>query len=153
MTPAFPDPIRPVFRSVVAAVVPEARGLEPQGWRALEEVVESALRERPPGLRRRIRLLLRLLEWLPVLRFGRRFTSLDAGRRRRLLSVLESAPLLPVRRGVWGLRTLAFMGYYGRPEAAGAIGYDARLRGRREKGPVRGRGAGSLLPETPGETT
>lgn len=156
MSPAIPDPIRPVFRAVVVAAVPEARSLDPAGWSALEEVVETALRDRPAPLRRRLGLFLGILQWLPILRYGRRFTSLGPGRRRRLLSLLERAPLLLVRRGIWGLRTLALMGYYGRPDAAREIGYDARLRGRREKGPVRGRGAGALLEETPdgpGEAT
>ena len=37
--------------------------------------------------------------------------------------------MLAVRRGFWGLRTLVFMGYYARPEAAAAIGYRADVRG------------------------
>ena len=74
-------------------------------------------------------LLIRFLDLLPAPRHGRRLRSLDAARRLRLLESLERSPLLLLRRGVWGLRTLAFMGYYARPEAAAAIGYRAEARG------------------------
>jgi hypothetical protein len=34
-----------------------------------------------------------------------------------------------IRVGFWGLRTLALLGYYARPEAAEEIGYTADRRG------------------------
>ena len=42
---------------------------------------------------------------------------------------MQDAPLLLLRRGFWGLRTLIFMGYYGRDAARDAIGYRADPRG------------------------
>ena len=60
---------------------------------------------------------------------GRRFSALDVARRTRFLLALQNSPVLLLRRGIWGLRTLVFMGYYGRPEAAALIGYRADARG------------------------
>jgi hypothetical protein len=74
-------------------------------------------------------LLLQLLEWLPVLRYRRRLSSLDLARRTRVLERMQAAPVLLLRRGVWGVRTLALMGYYGRAAGAAAIGYRADGRG------------------------
>src|SRR6266487_266086 len=88
-----------------------------------------ALPDRPASLRRGLKLFLRLIDWIAVARYARRFSALDAARRTRLLASMERAPLLLVRRGLWGLRTLAFMGYYGRPAAAREIGYRADPRG------------------------
>lgn len=145
------DPVRPVFRAVARTVAPGTRRLDESGWYELEEIVEDALSSRPPEMRRQLRILLRAVEWVPVLRWGRRFTSLGAGRRERFLAGLQDAPLLLLRRGFWGLRTLVFMGYWGREEARREIGYDARLRGRRQKdGPTAGRGRGELPDVTPG---
>jgi hypothetical protein len=121
--------VRDVFRAVAATIVPEASRLEPPTWDELEGIVERFLAARPPALRRQLRLFLRLLQWLPVARFGRSFTSLDPSRRQRFLAGLQDAPLLLVRRGFWGLRTLVFLGYYGRLEAAAEIGYRAHPRG------------------------
>lgn len=144
-------PVRRTFRSVVETVVPEARELDAGEWARVEEIVEDALRARPHALRVQLRLLLRVIRWLPVLRWGRTFPSLSLDGRRRFLAALQDAPILLLRRGFWGVRTLAFMGYYGREELHRELGYDARLRGRREKkGPTRGAGRGELPDATPG---
>lgn len=147
-------PVRKPFRALTRTVVPEASGLDDEGWRAVESVVEEALSSRPPALRRQLRFLVRLLQWAPVLRWGRPFTALPPERRRRVLETVQDLPVLRLRQGFWGLRSLIFMGYYGRSEVYPQVGYDARLRGRRQKdGPTRGRGAGEVLPETPTEET
>ena len=121
--------VRPVFRALVCAVVPEAASLDEQGWGDAERLVETALGMRPASLQRRVLLFLRFIEWLPLVRYGRRFTSLDAARRAQFLSSLQDHPVQLIRLGFWGVRTLALMGYYGRPEAAKAIGYAADARG------------------------
>jgi hypothetical protein len=127
-TPAL-APVRGTFRAVAQTVVPEASALPPAEWQALEAIVDDALAERPARLRRQLRLLVRLIEALPVLRYGRGFTALDPGRRTAVLRALQDAPLLLLRRGFWGLRTLVLMGYYARPAAAAEIGYRADARG------------------------
>ena len=75
--------------------------------------------------KRQLRLFLRLIQWLPVLRFGRPFTSLHQAARTRVLAYLQNHPVQKVRVGFWGLRTLVLAGYYARPEAARSIGYAA----------------------------
>ncbi len=129
MADAVLAPVRGIFRALTATCVPEASALDERGWIAAEAIVEQALAERPPQVRRQLGVLIRLLEVLPALRWGRRFTRLDAATRLGFLEALQRSPLLLLRRGVWGIRTLAFMGYYARPEAAGTIGYRADARG------------------------
>jgi len=122
-------PVRAVFRALAVTFVPEASALDERGWAEAERIVEEALAPRPAGVRRQVGLLIRALDLLPLVRHGRRFTALDAAARLRFLSALQDAPLLLLRRGIWGLRTLAFMGYYARPETAPLIGYRADARG------------------------
>ncbi len=121
--------VRPVFRAITETVVPEAAALDADGWAALEGIVEHALAPRPPRMRRQLVVLIRAIEWLPLLRYGRRFSRLDAARRTRFLAALQESRLLLLRRGFWGLRTLALMGYYAQPRAAASIGYRADPRG------------------------
>jgi len=121
--------VRPVFRAVVATVVPEAEQLDESGWRELETLAEAALRDRPPAMVRQLQLFLRSIQWLAVLRHGRRFTSLDPERRVRVLTHLQDHSIEIIRCGFWGLRALAFLGYYGRAEALRAIGYSPDPRG------------------------
>jgi hypothetical protein len=123
------EPVRAAFRAVTETVVPEAVALSPEEWRALESIVEEALAPRPASIKRQIRLLVRVIDAAGLLFSGRRFTSLDRSRRTRVLRAFQDAPLLLLRRGFWGLRTLALMGYYARQAAAIEIGYDARPGG------------------------
>ena len=122
-------PVHAVFRAVVVTVVPEAKQLEESGWIALEALVEDALEFRPRALRGQLQIFLRAIEWLPVVRYGRTFTALGDEQRSRVLRYLQDHPVERIRCGFWGLRTLAFLGYYGRPEGAHAIGYRPDPRG------------------------
>jgi hypothetical protein len=122
-------PVHAVFRAVVVTVVPDAKQLDEPSWLALEELVEDALEIRPPALRGQLQLFLRAIEWLPVVRYGRTFAALGDEQRSRVLRYLQDHPVERIRCGFWGLRTLAFLGYYGRPEGAHAIGYGPDPRG------------------------
>ena len=122
-------PVRVVFRAVVVTVVPEAKQLDEPGWLALEALVEDALEIRTPTLRRQLQLFLRAIEWLPVVRYGRTFTALGTEQRSRVFRYLQDHPVERIRCGFWGLRTLALLGYYGRPDGADAIGYRPDARG------------------------
>jgi len=114
-----------IFRAVVLTIVPESVDLDGQGWRDLELVAKDLLRDRPQKLTSQLRLFLRLIQWLPLVRYGQPFTSLNQAARARVLAHLQNHPIRKVRVGFWGLRTIALAGYYGRPQAARAIGYTA----------------------------
>ena len=110
-------------------VVPEAARLDEAAWGDAERIIEDALSLRPPALRRQLVIFVRLLDALPRVRYGRPLRALPPALRTRVLRAVERAPLLLLRRGFWGLRTLVFMGYYARPAAAAEIGYRAHPRG------------------------
>ncbi len=103
--------------------MPEATALDEASWSELEALVTDSIRRRPAALQRRIRLFLRLIQWLPLARYGRRFTNLDAAQGTEFLAGMQDHRVALIRIGFWGLRTLALLGYYGRPAAAEAIGY------------------------------
>ena len=119
----------PVFRAVATCVVPEAVRLDAAQWDEMEAIVGRAVAARSRAVQRQLALFLTVLEWLPLLRYARRLSRLDPARRAAFLDWLQRAPLLLLRRGFWGVRTLVLMGYYGRPAAAREIGYRADARG------------------------
>ena len=140
MTASILHPVRATFRAVAVTVVPETASLSPDAWLELEGVVMGATGSRPVALQRQLVSFIRLIEWLPVARFGSRFSRLGAERRVHVLSKLQNAPLLLIRRGFWGLRTLVYMGYYTRPDIQAGLGYRADARGwsaRRTTGEAR----------------
>jgi hypothetical protein len=116
-------PLHRVFRPVVATVVPSAAELDDSAWSELEALVLESLRRRPASVQRKLRLFLKLIQWLPLLPHGTPFTSLDPERRARFLTRLQEHPLPVIRVGFWGLRTLALLGYYGRAGGGREIGY------------------------------
>lgn len=122
-------PVRESFRALATTIVPEAEHLQPSDWLEVEQIVEHGLASRPASIRRQLRLLVRILEILPLLRFGRTFRGLDPVRRTRFLLAVQDAPLLLLRRGFWGIRTLVYMGYYSRAAARAEVGYRATTEG------------------------
>ena len=117
------------FRAVLNAVVPEAAMLADQEWHDAQTIIDRALALRPRKVRGQIALFMRLLDVASFVRHGRGLTALPARDTTRLLESLSRSKLLLLRRGIWGVRTLAFMGYYARPEAGRAIGYQASAAG------------------------
>src|SRR5207245_7680605 len=97
---------RPIWRAVATSVVPEAAQLGATEWAEVEAIVTGALAARPARTQRQVALFLTLLDWLPLVRYGRRLRALDGARRARVLSLLQRAPSLLIRRGSWGVRTL-----------------------------------------------
>ena len=112
------------FLSVLAGrIVPEWRKLDAAGLERSFALIEEALASRPASMRRQFRLFLRAVRWLPAFRFGRPFERLEPAAQDAVLGWLQDAPVALIRKGFWGLKTLVFLGYYGRHEAGEAVGY------------------------------
>ncbi len=122
-------PVQATFRAVAETVVPEVASLGPDEWREVCTVIERALAARPEATRGQLVTFLRLVEFLPLVRLQGRFSRLSPERRREELERLERSRTLLFRRGMWGVRTLVFMGYYTRPAVQAALGYRATAAG------------------------
>lgn len=149
--PVLP-PVRETFRAVVRSCAPRARDFGPSEWEAAESLVEDALAQRPAEVRKQIGTFLKVLRLLPVVRYGRRFPALSARGQVAVLRWLERAPVLLLRRGVWGVRTLSFLAVYGQDGVRREIGYRADPRGwavRPEAGTAADHGLG-VGPSDPG---
>jgi hypothetical protein len=125
----FTPHTRRVFRAIAEVVIPESASLPASEWAAAESIIERALADRPDSIRLQIAAFLRILDVLALLRRGRRLHGLPPHARTRFLRGIQDSPVLLFRRGFWGVRTLALMGYYARPAAAAEIGYRAHALG------------------------
>ena len=123
------EPVRPLFHALTEAFVPATATSTAAEWAEADRIVARALSGRPAAMQRQITLFIRMLNLLAVVRFGRGLVRLDPVRRTRLLESVAGSPVLLLRRGVWGLRTLAMAGYYSRPEIQHALGYRATAAG------------------------
>ena len=112
-----------IFLAVAERVVPEMAGLGRRARADALALVEHQLAARPEKVRRELALLLTLIRWAPAIRYGRPFERLSPDRQDAVLAWLQDAPAAKLRAGFWGLKTLAFLGYYGRAEAPETINY------------------------------
>lgn len=123
------EPHRSTFRAFATTVVPEMKAFDDIAWSEVERTVEHAIAQRPARLQRQLALLLRAIESIPRMRYGRAFTALNDDERSAMIETLQHAPVKLVRRGVWGLRTLVLMGCYTRVQVMAEVGYRAHARG------------------------
>jgi gluconate 2-dehydrogenase subunit 3-like protein len=137
-------PVRSILRAIATTIVPETSSLDERAWLEVEAVIARAVSSRSPRLARQIVKFLSLIQALPVIRYGRRFTSLNPRQRASFLASLERSRLLVLRRGFWGIRSLIFMGYYTREDVAESIGYRAVAGGWAARG-----GTVSTIPLAP----
>ncbi len=117
------------FRALAETFVPDLADAGDDDWTRLMETVGIALRQRPRSIVRQLVLLVRALDWMAVFTAGRRLTALGPDQRGRLLERWQDSKWLMMRRGVWGLRTVVFMGYYTRPDVQARLGYRAHPDG------------------------
>lgn len=129
MATNFPSAPLPLCQALISTLVPETAGATPEQWAELERTIEQVLATRAPGLRRQLGIFMRLLDAVARIRFGRPLAQLDPPRREAFLEGLARSPLLFIRRGIWGLRTLVMMGWYTQPGVAASLGYRAGAGG------------------------
>jgi hypothetical protein len=144
------------LRAIGGVVLPYPEALDDEGWAEAERIIEGALAPKPPGIKRQIRLFLKLVNLLSVFRTGRPLVKLRINRRLAFLEKLQRSRLMPLRRGMWGIRTLIFMGYYNQDWVRAGIGYSADPRGWKayHQGPLEEEGVkagGPAAGEGPGD--
>lgn len=115
--------------TVGARIAPGLSELDSNGRDGAAAIVARALASRTPAMRRQLALFLTVLRWAPVVRYGRPFDRLSPPQQDAVLRWFQDAPLTPLRQGFWGVKTLVYMGYYGRPELGAAIAYRPSRRG------------------------
>jgi hypothetical protein len=113
-------PVQPVLSAgqqrfllcLAARIVPESAGAPVQVTDPLLAAVDQELRPRPRLQQLEFKLLLFAIRWMTVPFTLHRFERLPGERQDRWLGFLENAPLTLLRVGIWGLKTLVFLGYY-----------------------------------------
>ena len=127
-----PFSLRSTWSPVVTltiTLVPAARDLQPASWQTFRKIIDDALARRSRGLQIQVKCFLWFLNLAPILRYGKTMTRLHESQRTRFLAKIERSRLAILRKGFWGIRTLIFMGYYGRSETQRELGYRAEPLG------------------------
>ena len=118
------------FMVVAETITPEVASLNADGRARMTAIIDTALQDRDAGTRKQFGTFLAVIRLAPVLRFGSAFDRLDGDRRNAVLRWFENCPISLLRKGLWGLKVLVFMGYYGQPEHQQVVGYAPDFDGR-----------------------
>jgi hypothetical protein len=129
--PFLTGPRRDLFLALAARIVPESAALDAPARDRLVALVEELVASRPAKTRRELALFLRVLRWLPAVRYLRPLDRLAAADQDAALRWFQDSRLALFRKGFWGVKTLVFLGYYGRPDIAETIHYRPSRDGNR----------------------
>ena len=129
--PFLTGPRRDFFLALAARIVPESASLDAPARDRLVALVEDLLATRTPKTRRELALFLRVLRWLPAVRYLRPLDRLAVCDQDASLRWFQDSSVALLRKGFWGVKTLVFLGYYGRPEIAETIRYRPSREGNR----------------------
>lgn len=149
-----PFPLPPEWRALAVLLCPAAAPLDAAAWQETEALVASALARRPAAVQRQLAWFVRAIEWLAIPLAGGRFSTRTPARQLALLRRLERSRVAPLRRALWGLRTVTIFGVYGRPGMRAQLGWRPEAQGwasrqpsdRLRPTPSRGVGALRLVP-------
>ena len=119
------------FLAVLAGrIVPEATELDSSGQARFFGIIDEALLDRDPSVRRQFGTFLAVLRWAPLARYGGPLEKLSLERQDAVLRWFEDCPVGILRKGFWGLKAMVFMGYYGQPETNALVGYAPERDGK-----------------------
>ena len=110
-------------------VVPEVNALDGQEQQKLVQIIDDALALREPVVRFQFKLFLTMIRWSSMLRHGRTLDRLSPDLQDRMLTEFQESPVPRLGAGMWGLKTLIFMGYYGNPQRWEQIHYTPAMNG------------------------
>ena len=118
------------LHTLAARIVPETSALDEAGAGRFFGIIDNALQERKPEVRRQFAVFLGVVRWAALFRYGSAFERLRAERQDAVLRFFEDCPVSLLRKGFWGLKAMVFMGYYGQPETNQLVGYAPECDGK-----------------------
>ena len=110
-------------------MIPQLDGADESEQRKVVQIVDDALASRAPGLQTQFKVFLKLIRFSPLVRYGKKLDSLPPEDQDKVMRGFQDSPIPKFRSGMWGLKTLIYMGYYGDPDRAGQFGYNPSLTG------------------------
>ena len=114
------------FEALQCRLVPRAARFSDEERRRSCDLVETFLARQPDATRRKLAVFLIVIDVLSLFRGLAPFRALKPLRQQALLRWLFDAPVGLLRKGFWGLNTLARLGVYGQTQLYEEIAYRVR---------------------------
>jgi len=114
------------FIALQRCLVPRSQHFSADQVHTSLQLVNRLLQQQTDSSRKKLGLFLRIIDILSILMGGRSFRNLSAVAQNRVMQRLFDSPIGLLRKGFWGLNTLARYGVYGQPDLYQEIGYVLR---------------------------
>lgn len=114
------------FEAIQRCLVPRSRGFDDARRRVSAELINGVLAYKSGLIRCKIALFLLLIDLCALVTGGRCFASLNEERQNQVMCRLFDSPVALLRKGFWGINTLAKMGVYGQECLYEELGYKLR---------------------------
>lgn len=114
------------FVALRRCLVPRSQKFDSEQERLSLEIVDNILSKQPAGIQRQFALFLFVID---VVSFGlgfRSFAKLSAKKQNLVMNLFFDSPVGLLRKGFWGLNTLAKMSVYGQSSLYGEIKYQLK---------------------------
>ena len=114
------------FEAIQHCIAPRSLRFTPEQRRESIRLVNRLLAEKPPDVHKKLSLFIKVIDLLSILRGLRPFAKLSEKKQTKVLNFFFDSPVPLLRKGFWGLSTLAKLGTYGQNSLYKEIGYQKR---------------------------
>jgi hypothetical protein len=119
------------FQAVQGCLVPRAQEFTSQQQQESLKIINDFLHGQGHGVRFKLKLFFFFIDFLSCLWGLRPFRYLGAQKQKAVMTFLFDCPIPVLRKGFWGLNTLAKLGVYGQPSIYPDMGY--KLKGNTDE--------------------
>lgn len=126
VTPFLTGANRERFLALQALLVPRSQTLSTEEREAGLVLVNTLVGRMPQANQKKLRMFLLLIDLMSYIFMLRPFRKLPVVVQLRLLWFLFDGPVPLLRKGFWGLNSLAKLSVYGQPSIYPQIGYQLR---------------------------
>ncbi len=110
-------------------IVPDIATLPEEEQMGVIGRIDDALASREPALRLQFLAFLKILKLSSLPRHFKTFDRIKPEQQDVMIKKFEDHAISKLRSGIWGVRTLIFMGYYGNPDRASQFHYTPSING------------------------
>ena len=114
------------FELFQETLVPRSENFTPVEREASRELVNNLLSSQPPIILIKIKLFMVMIEVFALITQRNAFGQLTNENRNQVLDAFFGSPISLLRKGFWGLNTLARLGVYGQTTLHEELGYHLR---------------------------
>lgn len=113
----------PFFVAIQGCLVPRSQEFTPEQKQESLKIINDFLQNQDGGVRFKLGLFFFLINFLSCLWGLKPFRYLGAQKQKAVMTFLFDCPIPILRKGFWGLNTLAKLGVYGQPSVYPDISY------------------------------